>query len=298
MLIILQQVFILYIFLLLGWLLGKNGKLKYSHTPILSALMVNIFLPCKIFSSLSKNFSFSYLTVKWKTLVFSVSLLILLHFLSIILAKLIGKTSYEKKVYEYSLTISNYAYMGYVLMESVFGSEALADMIFFCIPFAIYTYTVGYLKLTQNKISMKQLLNPMTIAIFLGIFFGVLGIGLPDFIQKVITSSSACSGPISMLLTGVVLASFRLRNLFGQVRDYIIIMFRLLLIPLTIFFICKLLGLNEVLQSALFVAAMPTGLNTIVFAQNTGNPPEIGARLAFLSHLFSCVTIPIWLSLI
>jgi predicted permease len=59
-----------------------------------------------------------------------------------------------------------------------------------------------------------------------------------------------------------------------------------------------LLGLNEVLQSALFVTAMPTGLNTIVFAQNTGNPSEIGARLAFLSHLFSCATIPLWLSLL
>jgi hypothetical protein len=101
-------------------------------------------------------------------------LLILLHFLSIILSKFIGKTNYEKKVYEYSLTISNYAYMGYALMESVFGAEALADMIFFCIPFAIYTYTVGYLKLTQNKISIKRLINPMTVAIFLGIFFGLL----------------------------------------------------------------------------------------------------------------------------
>lgn len=294
--IILQQVFILYIFLFLGWVLGRKGKLNSPHTPILSALMVNVFLPCKIFSSLSQNFSFSYLTVKWKTLIFSVSLLILLHFLSIILAKFIGKTNYEKKVYEYSLTISNYAYMGYALMESVFGNEALADMIFFCIPFAVYTYTVGYLKLTQNKISIKKLFNPMTAAILFGILFGIFNINLPDFIQKGIASSSSCAGPISMLLTGVVLSSFKVRNLFGQLRDCIIIVLRLVLIPASVFFICKLLGLNEVLRSALFVTAMPTGLNTIVFAQSTGNPSEIGARLTFLSHLISCATIPLWLS--
>jgi predicted permease len=284
--------------LLLGWLLGKNGKLKYSHTPILSALMVNIFLPCKIFSSLSKNFSLSYLTVKWKTLVFSVSLLILLHFLSIILAKLIGKTSYEKKVYEYSLTISNYAYMGYALMESVFGGEALADMIFFCIPFAIYTYTVGYLKLTQKKVGIKQLVTPSTVAIFFGILFGVLNLKIPDVIQNVIASSSACTGPISMLLTGVVLSSFALKDLFGKARDYLIIAFRLVLIPATVFLVCTLLDLKAVLLPALFVTSMPTGLNTIVFAQSTGKPPEIGARLAFLSHLLSCATLPLWLSLI
>lgn len=260
--------------------------------------MVNIFLPCKIFNSLSKNFSVAYLLEKWEMLVFSVSMLAVLHFSSIFLAKYVGKMHYEKKVYEYSLTISNYAYMGYVLMESVFGSQALADMIFFCIPFAIYTYTVGYLKLTQNEISFKRLLTPMTIAILLGIFFGVLGIKLPEFIQKIITSSSSCAGPISMLLTGVVLSSFKLQSLFGQIRDYIIILFRLVLIPLTVFLFCRLFGFNEVLRSALFITAMPTGLNTIVFAQNTGNPSEIGARLAFLSHLFSCATLPIWLSLI
>ncbi len=298
MLVILEQVFILYIFLLLGWLLGKGGRINSSHTPILSAFMVNIFLPCKIFRSLSQNFSFGYLTVRWKTLVVSVSLLTLFHFLSILLAKFIGKTRYEKKVYEYSLTVSNYAYMGYVLMENVFGSEALADMIFFCIPFAIYTYTVGYLKLTQNNMNIKKLFNPMTVAILFGMLFGVLPVKLPDFIMKCIASSSSCAGPISMLLTGVVLSSFEVSRLFGRFRDYIIIAFRLVLIPAAVFFLCRLLGADDILRSALFVAAMPTGLNTIVFAQNTNNPPEIGAKLAFLSHAFSCVTIPLWLSLI
>ena len=260
--------------------------------------MVNIFLPCKIFISLSENFSFGYLVIKWKTFIFSVFMLIFLHILSSILVRSIGKTNYEKKVYEYSLTISNYAYMGYALIENIFGNKALADMIFFCIPFAIYTYTIGYLKLTENKICVKKLLNPMTFAILSGIFFGACVIELPYIIQKVTQLSSACSGPISMLLTGMVLSTFRVRDLLMHFRDYIIILFRLVLIPLSVFFICKLSDYNDVLRTALFVTAMPTGLNTIVFAQNTKNPPDIGARLAFLSHLFSCITIPIWLSAI
>lgn len=282
----------------MGWLLGKNGKVQYSHAPLLAGLMVNVFLPCKIFNSLSANVSTEYLAVKWKMLLFSISLLVVLHMLSVALAAFIGKEHYETKVYEYSLTISNYAYMGYALMESVFGGEALADMVFFCIPFAIYTYTVGYLKLTQNKIHVKNLFNPMTIAILLGILFGVLNIGIPDFIKPIVLSSSSCAGPISMLLTGVVLSSFAVKKLFGELRDYVIIAFRLLAIPSIVFLVCKWLGFTDVLLPALFVTAMPTGLNTIVFAQSTNKPPEIGARLAFLSHLISCITIPLWLSLI
>jgi len=171
-------------------------------------------------------------------------------------------------------------------------------MVFFCIPFAIYTYTVGYLKLTQSKTSIKRLCNPMTVAILLGMIFGVIGVNLPDFIGQVVVSSSACAGPVSMLLTGVVLSSFAVRNLFCQLRDYIIIALRLILIPLSVFSVCKLSGLNDVMMPALFMTAMPTGLNTIVFAQNTGNPPEIGARLAFLFHFFSLATLPLWLSLV
>ena len=96
---ILQQVFILYIFIFLGWLLGKKEKKLLSHTSILSFLMVNVFLPCKIFGSLGEYFSLDYLLSKGKIIILSCSLLAVLHILSIVLSKFIAKSPYEKKVY-------------------------------------------------------------------------------------------------------------------------------------------------------------------------------------------------------
>ena len=55
--IILKQLSILYIFLLAGWLIGRLKKDKASHADILSVLLVNILLPCKVFSTFANNFS-------------------------------------------------------------------------------------------------------------------------------------------------------------------------------------------------------------------------------------------------
>ena len=298
MLIVFRQLFILYIFLILGCFFGKRKPALLGQTGILSFLLVNLFLPSKVFSTFSTNFTVSYLQDNYTTILISVSLLLLLHFLSIPLAKLLEKDGYERKVYEYSLTITNYAYMGYALAEGVFGVKGLTDLILFCIPFSIYTYTVGYVKLTGDGNYLKRLVNPMTVAISLGIFFGLTGIEVPMIAARVLSSSAACVGALSMLLTGLTLASFPLRSLFLGKKCYALVVLRLLALPLLVFAICKILPLEQVLPSALFVAAMPTGLNTIVFPKSVGKSPELGARLAFLSHLFSCITVPLWLSML
>jgi hypothetical protein len=83
------------------------------------------------------------------------------------------KNSYEQRVYKYSVPISNYAYLGYVLVEDLFGSTGLADMMLFCLPFGIYTYSFGYSILTGRGKSLKRIINPIIISIFLGMIVGL-----------------------------------------------------------------------------------------------------------------------------
>ena len=51
---IFEQLSILYVFLLAGWLIGKKKKEKADHADILSVLLVNILLPCKVFSTFAE----------------------------------------------------------------------------------------------------------------------------------------------------------------------------------------------------------------------------------------------------
>ena len=298
MLIIVKQLLVLYIFLLLGFFFGKWKKEQQTHTGIISFLLVNLFLPAKVFNTFSKNFTKTYITENGKTIIVSVSLLLLLVVFSLAVAKLLTKDKYEQKVYRYSLTLSNYAYMGYALCESIFGESGLTDLILFCIPFAIYTYTFGYAMLTGNGKTVKKLFNPMTAAILLGIVFGLTGLEIPEIFTSVLSSSSACVAPLSMLLVGITLSAFKIRSLVCDYKAYILVAVRLIVVPALVYGLLKLFALDFVLMPAVMMACMPCGLNTIVFPKLINEDCLTGAKLAMLSHLFSVATIPLWLMLI
>ena len=301
MLTVLRQLFVLYTFLGLGFFFGRWKKGQTEHTGLLSFLLVNLFLPAKVFGTFSKNFTVSYLRDNSLTVLASLSLLAILALLSLPLSRLLSKSPFERNVYRYSLTVSNYAYMGYVLAEELFGEQGLTDLILFCIPFAIYTYTVGYALLTGKGVTWRRVVNPMMIAVLCGMVIGLSGISVPAVFSQVLSSASACVGPLSMLLTGMTLSTFALRELVTDGRAYIFSALRLLILPLFVLGLCllgEMTGLlpPSVLPAAVMMACMPCGLNTIVFPKLVGEDCKIGARLALLTHLFSCLTIPVWLS--
>jgi len=296
--IIFNQLFILYIFLLAGFLIGKIKKGAAAHSDILSVLIVNILLPCKVFKTFANNFSISYFKEKYPLLVSSLVLLAVLATVAYFASKLLTRNKYEQKVYQYSFPITNYAYLGYVLIESVFGESVLAEFMFFAIPFIIYTYTIGYAVLTGGDKPLKKLLNPITVAIVLGIAVGISGFTLPTTVSKVLDMASSCVGPISMILTGITLSAFALKELLTNKTAYIFSVMRLLVIPAAAYFICRGLRLDSIAPMVLIITCMPCGLNTIVFPKLIGEDCKPGARLALITHIFSLVTLPLWLSLI
>ena len=218
--------------------------------------------------------------------------------ISYFLPKLLTKRPYERKVYSYSFVITNYGYLGYVLIEAVFGESVLAAFMFFAIPFIIYTYTVGYALLTGGEKPIKRLLNPITVSIVLGMLFGILKIPMPDVLSKVVSMGSSCVGPLSMLLTGITLSGFAIKELLTNKTAYVFCGLRLLVIPAAAVAVCKLIGADSVLPMILIITCMPCGLNTIVFPKLIGEDCKPGARLALVSHIISLVTLPLWLSLL
>ena len=211
---------------------------------------------------------------------------------------MLTKKHYERRVYSYSGPITNYAYLGYALIGSVFGESFLADFILFAIPFSFYTYTVGYVQLTGGKSPWKRILNPITAAIVLGIVAGLAQIKLPDVLSSAVSMASACVGPLSMLLTGITLSTFCLKELLSDRTAYIFSFLRLAVIPALAYGVCKLARLDSILPMVLIITCMPCGLNTIVFPKLIGEDCKPGARLALITHLLAVVTLPFWLSML
>ena len=296
--IIVQQVLILYIFLVCGWLLGKKDKEQASRKSVLSFLLVNFFLPCKIIQTFSEKFSVSYLKANGDNILIALGFVIGMHFISLVITRWFTKEQYAKKVFQYSFVISNYAYMGYGLIEGIYGSDVLMDFIVFCIPFSIYIYTIGYAMLTGKERSFKNLCNPLMISIVIGIVLGLLEVKFPVVINNVMSGAASCLSPVSMILTGMTLSTLQIKDLIKDKASYIFVLLRLLALPALVALVCKLLGAEDVMRLAVIYAALPGGMNVVVFANLVGEDTKPGARLVFLSNLFSCITIPICIALL
>lgn len=294
-----SQLVILFLFIICGFIIGKLKGIPIEKSNILSTLLVNIFLPAKLFLNFSQRCTLTYLKTNYSTLIISTGIVALLALFSLGASKLLTKNPYERNVYRYSFTISNYAYLGYVLVEATLGAQALTNMILFCIPFSIYTNSFGYSLLTGKKGLVKSMLNPLMISIALGMVFGIFKIPIPAILTTAFSNASACTGPVSMVLTGLVISSFTLKELIPNKETFVFSSIRLILIPLFIFSICMLLKPLGLLSEAIYPAAvivgcMPCGLNTIVFPLLVGEDCKMGAKFVLFTNIMCLVTIPIW----
>ncbi|MBE6981170.1 MAG: hypothetical protein E7437_02465 [Ruminococcaceae bacterium] len=297
------QLALLFMFILCGFLLGKLKKVPMEKSSLLSMLLANVFLPSKVFLSFSSRCTPEYFKTNFPTLLISLGMLLFLVAFSWFVSKLFTKEPYTRNVYRYSFTISNYAYLGYVLVEAVLGPQALTDMILFCIPFSFYTYSFGFALLNNKGSLWKKTLNPMTIAIFVGLLFGVLEIPVPDFLQNALNAASGCTGPLSMLLTGLVVAAMPWKALIPDVRTWLFSAMRLVVIPAILWGLCYLLRIcglitDAVYPSAVIMGSMSCGLNTIVFPSLVGEDCSMGARYVLVTNILCLATIPMWIALV
>lgn len=295
--VVFYQVAILFVFAVIGYLLGKTKKADIRQTKLLSVLEVYVFLPATVFKTFSANFNRTYISEKYYFILVSAVILLLTALMARVVSRLFSKEPFERNVFRYSLVVPNYGYMGYALAESLFGSEALLNMMIFALPMSLYTYMAGFCMLTNTKLSLKRLIQPVIIAIALGCVAGLAEIKLPTIATEILNKASGCMAPVSMLLTGLTISEFKLKDLLTESKLYIMTGLRLLVIPCAIAGVLTLLGAKDAVMPALLIYAMPCGLNTIVFPKLIGEDCHIGAGLACISSVLACVTIPICIGL-
>lgn len=308
------QIFLLMLFIAIGYILCKTGKADKSHSKLLSVLGFHIFLPANVFKTFSNYFTVEYLSEKYPLVLICAVFVVVMMLAGIPISKLMSKDDYQQAVYRYSLISSNYGYVGYTLAQSIFGETMLMNVMMFAVPLSIYTYSVGYCMLTKTKLSFKRLLNPVNIALVAGALVGLLKpyvvalftthlpgfaawltpVGTPvvDFITNFLNKAQACMGPISMLLTGMVISEYKFKDMLSQRSVYVMAALRLIVIPFAVCGLLLLLGLKDFLTPTLIMLALPCGLNTIVFPKLVGEDCKTGAALACITSVLCCITIP------
>ncbi len=297
----LTQLINMVFFMAIGYVFRKKNILDVYAGGAISRLIVNVFLPAMVIRSFSDNFKLDVISDKIMIIVISVIVLILTAVLSIYLARIFSKDKSTQGIYMYSFTIPNLGYMGYPLIQAIFGDAALLDAMIYCMPYNVYIYTVGIRVLTSLKnTSIKGLLlNPSIIAMFVGAILGLTNVQLPEVVRSILVTAENCVSPCAMILTGTVFARINMKSVFTDWRSYAASAIRLLIIPLAFLAVFKAINLpNNWILPCVAILAMPLGVNSVVFPEAYGGDAESGAKVCFMAAILALFTIPVVFALL
>lgn len=292
----LEQMIVMFSFTLIGFILGKSGKLNSKATTNLATLQTKVFLPAMVFLSLSQNFTVDKLAHGARLILISCCFMALLMVIGKLLSRFFSKDIGIRNMYTYYLTFSNFGYLAYPVVGAVFGNEALMDLIIFTIPTNVIMSTYGYALFSKEKNVLKNLLSPLMIGVFLGIIVGVTGLGkyMPSVMTTILDMAGSTTGMNSMILTGLVLSSHRLASLFNKPKGYVASFIRLIGITAVIVPLAALIGLrgHELIGVAV-LCAMPGGANSLVFSVENGLDAFEAARSCTISNIGAIITVPL-----
>jgi predicted permease len=300
----LNQMFVLFTFMALGYFLNFKGILPLNTSIAVSRLETNVLVPCLVFNTFYKYCTVENVSQKWSYIVYGTIITVVSILIGIFLSKLFAKDNYLQKIYTYSFAVANFSFMGNAVVLGIFGEDVLFDYMIFTLPLCLYVYSFGTASLIpkkeneKSKFSFKVFLNPICISMFLGAVAGLTKMYIPPFLLTAISSAGACMSPLAMILTGFVVANFSIKKLATVKRIYLASLLRLIVLPLIFVFALKLAGTNDtIVMLTLCATAMPLGLNTVVFPAAYGGDTTPGASMALISHLMSIITIPIMFAL-
>lgn len=292
---IINQVIILFLIMLVGLYARKKGMLNEETDKKLSDFLLNITLPCLILSSFNYEFSQEMLVNARLIFIYSV----IIHF-ALIFAS--GVISYKykdgpKAVLRFATIFSNCGFMGYPVLEGLFGKIGVFYGSIFNIPFNLFMLSYGTMLYTGKKDirTLKAALkHPGIIATVIGLLLFTFSVSIPVPIYKALSSVGSMTTPLSMIIVGSMLAEIKFKEIFSGFLVYYASFVRLIIAPLITIIILKLLHADRLLfQISVTIETMPVAVIATVLAEKYGADTKLASRCIFISTIISMITIPI-----
>ncbi len=284
--------------IIIGYILYKKGVTNKESNTAMSKLVVNVASPCLIFGSVV-TMGTEYKGDAYILLILGVAIYIFLGALSFVVVKLMRVPKEKFAIYLCLLMFGNVGFMGYPLAESLFGNVGLFYMGILNIHFTLFTYTFGIYILTKNsekkaKFSLKTIINPGVVSVVLATVIYLLEIELPDVIVEPIEFVGQLTSPVAMIVLGGTLASFSLKEVFSDWRNYVVSAFKLVVFPLLGFLIMNaLLGTDTMTITTTIYLGVPSANFTLMIILAYGGDVKTVSSGIGLTTILSAVTIPL-----
>ena len=293
--IVLKEIMSLFLIILIGVYGEKRNIISDEVNEGLRKILLEITLPLLIINSFNFTFEEGMKGNVIIAFIYSIAFFIIGIIISHIFLIIIKGE--KKKILHFANIFSNCGFIGFPIINSLFGAEGMVYGSIFNTIFNVFLWTYGIMifsnKITKDNIK-NVILNPSIIAVYIGISMMLFNIKLPSFILESTKLVGNMTAPISMIIIGVMLAKVNIKDIFKEPSVYYGALIKLVIIPCILYIIKLFLKDNStIINTAILIQAMPAGAMTTIFSANFNKEKEYSTIVVFISTLLSVITIPI-----
>jgi len=289
------------------WIIGRK-RLPSSALGLLSAIAIDIALPCIVLSNILSGFSPQKYPDWWNMPLWWLGF----SAVALALALLTSLTARKGTRGEFAMTAfyQNGIFFPLIIINGLFGVDASEYLVYlflfiFLQPtmvFASYTLFIRNKKEgSGSSFNMRRLINSMMIMTVFGVAIGLLGWNnyVPKFLLMIISMIGAMATPLFMLILGGNVYNDFINKEHGgnKLEPFEMAKFVLaknIIMPLVFLGLLILIKPDFMVALILILqAAVPPITATPIFAERLGGNRAIANQYIVASFVFSIVTIPL-----
>jgi len=296
---LLQQMIVLFVLMLIGFFVSKKGYISDATFKQMSWLVVYVACPAMVISGSVNSGKMMEGKELFAALGLTIAIYIVLIIIGLLTPMFLGVPKEDRGVYKVMMIFSNIGFMGFPLIGSLYGTEALLYAALFQIPFNVLIYTYGILVLKKKtdeneKLDLKKILNIGVICCIISIVISIFQIETPAFVKNIVSNLSNLTAPLSMMVIGASLTKIRFKDLFTDARLLLFCALKLLVIPVVFLLVLKQFIDNDmVLGVCMVILSTPVASMTAMLAQQYDGNYALASKGVAVSTILSVITMPI-----
>ncbi len=303
-----QVMLTLFAIVVVGYIAGKLGYMGGTFDKKLSKVVIDITCPALILSSAmtgelpDRRYILPLLGI-------SVLTYVLLTGVALLLPRFLTKKKDDEGVIGFAMMFGNVGFMGYPIVASIFGHEAVfyAAVLNVVNTFTVFTVgtmlivgknqesTVEEKEMSQKKMLRKVLYSTPMLSAYLTMLIVALEIkDIPEFISQPLTMIGNITVPAALLIIGSSMSQLPLRALLGNGTIYTTTLMRLAVLPVGIHYLMTLLGFSSfVVGINTVVIAMPVATYGTILCLRHGKDTTLITEVTFITTLLAMISIPL-----
>lgn len=292
--VILQQVLVIFGYVLVGWVACKLGVMDGKINKTLSDIIVKITLPLSIIAAADVEVGGNDLANMGLTALVLITSYIVVSAVVRCVAKVKGFSPEQLAIYNGLAVFPNSGFIGIPLCVALMGERGTLYGAAGLVAYNGLFFTYQYLLFNpKEKVRLKLFATPLNACVAILVLMLAFGIRLPGAVQTVTYNVGAMTTPLALMIVGTMLAEGDVLDVLRSKISYLFTLVRNLIVPLVTLLVLALLPFDyEMKLATIIYAACPCANLTVVFATQAGMDSELCGKTILLSTLLFMASLP------